>query len=278
MTKRTGASLLQTINDAPTATICKLGFTTEHAARMIRTRQVLPLLDDPKSPQIDARKLWTRIGKPHRQFRDWAAHYIKPLLDRPPPFAEISSKATPVKTGRPRQDYTLSRDVAAHLAMQANTPEGADIRDYFLDMERLALRLSEHMGVRVTTIVGTDNKLTHTLTRRAAEQIKAGRVTGTAKVVALGRERALKAVVCEVLTGRTPTYWRDTFKVKSLRDVLDTGDATHYSQCYECAWAAVNAGLGNKDKLVAFLTPSYGGKVSPVKYAALRLKTHGGRA
>lgn len=280
MTKRTGASLLHTINDAPTLTICKLGFTPEQAARMIQTRRILPLSDDSKVPQIDARKLWARIGRPHRRFRNWAAHYIKPLLDRPQPFAEISAKVTPVRTGRPRTDYTLSRDTAAHLAMQANTPEGADIRDYFLDMERLALRLSEHMGIRVSAIVGTDNKVTQTLTRRAAEQHKAGNLSGPAKVIVLDREQRLKAIVCEVLTGHPPAYWRDTFKVRSIRDVLDTGDMLVYSQCYESAWAAVNAGLGSKEQLTKFLSRSYGGKVSPTKYlqAAAQAKTSGGKA
>lgn len=233
---------------------------------MIQTRRILPLSDDPKAPQIDARKLWARIGRPHRQFRDWAAHYIKPLLDRPQPFEEISAKVTPVRTGRPRRDYTLSRDTAAHLAMQANTPEGADIRGYFLDMERLALRLSERMGIRVAAIVGTDNKVTQTLTRRATDQAKAGNLRGPAKVVVLERERRLKAVVCEVLTGHPPAYWRDTFNARSIRDVLDTGDMVTYSQCYESAWAAVNAGYGSASHLTAFLRPSYGGKVSPTKY------------
>lgn len=280
MTKRNGASFLHTINDAPSLTIRKLGFTPEQAERMIQTRRILPLTDDPKEPQIDARKLWARIGRPHRQFRDWAAHYLKPLMDRPQPFAEISSKVTPVRRGRPRQDYTLSRDVAAHLAMQANTPEGADIRSYFLDMERLALRLSEHMGIRVSAIVGTDNKVTQTLTRRAAEQTKAGNLSGPAKVIVLDREQRLKAIVCEVLTGHPPAYWRDTFKVRSIRDVLDTGDMLVYSQCYESAWAAVNAGLGSKEHLTKFLRRSYGGKVSPVKYlqANTHTKTNGGRA
>lgn len=266
MTKRTGGSLRQTINTASTATMLTLGFGKKQAARIIRTRKVLPLVEDPKAPQIDARKLWAQIGKPHRRFRDWAAHYVKPLMERPELSAEISAVTTPAR-GTPRQDYALSRDLAAHLAMQANTPEGEDIRAYFLDMERLALRLSEHMGIRVDAIVGTDNKMTHTLIRRAADQAKAGTLPGSSvKVVAMDRERLVKTIVCEVLTGHPPAYWRDTFG-KGVRDVIDTDDAILYSQCYETAHALIAGDIAQRATIEAILRASYGGKVSPAKYA-----------
>lgn len=267
MTRRTGDSLRATINTASTATMLTLGLGEKQAARIIRTRRVLPLVEDPKAPRIDARKLWAQIGKPHGRFNAWAAHYLKPLGERPVPSAEISVKATTGTGGRPRQDYTLSRDLAADLAMQANTPEGEDIRAYFRDMERLALRLSEHMGIRVDAIVGTDNKVTHTLTRRAADQAKTGTLPGpSVRATAMERERLLKAIVCEVLTGQSTTYWRDTFG-NGVRDVLDTADAQTYSQCYETAWALIQGGTGSRGALEATLRAAYGGKVSPAKYA-----------
>jgi len=267
MTKRTGDSLRETPNTASTATMLTLGFGEKQAARIIRTRKVLPLVEDPKAPQIDARKLWEKIGKPHGRFHDWASHYITPLLSRPEPFAEISPKVTQGTGGRPRQDYALSRDLAAHLAMQANTPEGADIRAYFLDMERLALRLSEYMGIRIDAIVGTDNKVTHMLIKRAADQAKAGTLQGdSVKATALDRERRLKTIVCEVLTGHPPAYWWNTFG-KGVRDVLDAGDALLYSQCYETARALIAGDIAQRVTIETILRASYGGKVSPAKYA-----------
>jgi anti-repressor protein len=267
MTKRTGNSLRETIDNASTATMMTLGFGEKQAARIIRTRKVLPLVEDPKAPRIDARKLWAQIGKPHGRFNAWAAHYLKPLGERSVPFAEISVKATTGTGGRPRQDYTLSRDLAAHLAMQANTPEGEDIRAYFLDMERLALRLTEHMGIRIDAIVGTDNKVTHMLIKRAADQAKAGTLRGdSVKATALDRERRLKTIVCEVLTGHPPAYWWNTFG-KGVRDVLDTGDALLYSQCYETARALIAGDIAQRVTIETILRASYGGKVSPAKYA-----------
>lgn len=267
MTKRTGASLIESTNNASTATMLKLGFTPAQAARMVRVRQTLPLAADSKAPQIDARKLWEKIGKPYTRFRAWADHYLKPLVQRPEPLAEISAKVLPSTGGRPQVNYTLSRDLAASLAMQANTTQGDEVRAYFLDMERLAVRLTEFMGIRVAAIVATDNRVTHTLTKRTAEAAKAGKITRCdVRAVAMDKERLLKTIVCEVLTGQPPAYWRNTFG-KGVRDVLDTSDAILYSQCWESAWVCVNAGPCSQEFLTAFLKPSYGGKVSPTKYA-----------
>lgn len=266
MTKRTGDSLRQTPNTASTATMLTLGFGEPQAARIIRVRRVLPFLEDSKTPLIDARKLWGKIGEPHKRFNAWADHYIKPLLSRPEPFTGISVKVSKSNGGRPRTDYLLSRDLAAHLAMQANTAEGEEVRSYFLDMERLAVRLSEHMGIRVDAIVSTDNRLTHTLTKRAAEQAKAGHLPcASVRAVAMERERIVKAIVCEVLTGHSTGYWRDTFG-KGVRDVLDTEDELLYSQCYETACSLITGGIAQRAIIETILRASYGDKVSPTKY------------
>lgn len=265
MTKRTGDSLRQTPNTASTATMLTLGFGEPQAARIIRVRRVLPFVEDSKTPLIDARKLWEKIGKPHKRFRDWADHYIKPLIGKAELSAEISALTTPAR-GTPRTDYLLSRDLAAHLAMQANTSVGEEVRSYFLDMERLAVRLSEHMGIRVDAIVSTDNRLTHTLTKRAAEQAKAGHLPcASVGAVAMERERLVKAIVCEVLTGHSTGYWRDTFG-KGVRDVLDTDDALLYSQCYETACSLITGGIALRAIIETILRASYGDKVSPTKY------------
>lgn len=267
MSKRTGKSLVHTIKDVPVPEMIKLGLTNEQAERIKRVRNVLPVMGDSKSPNIDARKLWERIGKPHGQFNKWAEHYIKPMLERPKPFGEISPKVSQGTTGRPRQDYTLSRDLAAHLAMQANTPEGEEIRSYFLDMERLAIRLSEHQSIRVDAIIVTDNKMTHTLRKRVGDQVKAGMIRkAEAHNTATERERRLKRTVCEVLTGRPTDYWRTAFG-KGVRDVLDTGDLLLYGQCLESASVLIKASINKDERLREILSATYGGKVDPNKYA-----------
>ncbi len=263
--KRTGISLVQTVQTATTHRMVTLGFTPEQAARIIRVRRVLPLVEDRHCPSIDARKLWEKIGKPHGRFNDWAAAYIKPLMHRADLTTEISVLKTPVR-GTARIDYRLSRDIAAHLCMLTNTAEGALVRGYFLDMEDLALRLVTHGAVRVWAIVGIDNSVTHLMHKRAGDDAKAGRISRAAvRGTALDRERLLKATVCEVLTGHAPGYWRTTHG-RSVRDVLDTEDLHIYSQCYETARAAIETGANSRPALIKYLRKPYGGRVSSAKY------------
>ncbi|VTU35786.1 Phage anti-repressor protein [Variovorax sp. PBS-H4] len=266
MSTRDGRSLVSTVNTVPTSTMLTLGFIPSQAARIIRVRRVLPLVDDRRAPCLDARKLWERIGKPHGRFDKWADRLIRPLMDQPDLSAQIWAVKVAAR-GTPRIDYKLSRNVAAHLAMMVTTPEGADIRDYFLDMEDLAQRLTEHLGVRVTAIVETDREVTHMMRRRAGDDAKARRIPKAAVLsAATEREKRLKDTVCLVLTGYRTRWWRETFG-RRVRDVLDTSDAALYAKCYESALAAIGSGVvKNPDALVRFLTPTYGGKVRPQKY------------
>ena len=235
-TKRTGQSLLETINTASTATMLTIGFSESQAKRQIRVRRVLPLMEDSKTPCIDARKLWERIGKPHKRFNMWADSYIKPILASNSINAEISAKVPEVKLGRPRTDYKISRDLAATLAMQARTKEGEEIRQYFLDVERLAVRLSEHMGIRADAIIETDKKVMHQAFVGAGNAAKKGIIsTGAVGDEAKKREILIKSVVREVLSGFSREKYRDFFGDRNFRELLDTKDLNRYAQCYESA-------------------------------------------
>ncbi len=235
-TKRTGKSLRETINTASTATMRTLGFSESQAKRMMRVRRTLPLMEDSKTPCIDARKLWERIGKPHKRFNMWADSYIKPILGKDGFSAEISAVKVQVR-GTPRTDYTLSRDLSAHLAMQARTTEGYEVRQYFLDMERLAVRLSEHMGIRADAIIETDNKLTRQARVGAGNAAKKG-IISKSEVIdeANKRETRIKSVVREVMSGFPREKYISIFGNRSLRDMLDTQDLHRYAQCYEFAY------------------------------------------
>jgi anti-repressor protein len=234
-TKRTGKSLLETSNTASTATMLTLGFSESQAKRLMRVRRTLPMMEDSKAPCIDARKLWEHLGKPHKRFNMWADSYIKPLLFTDGFTAEISALKVQVR-GTPRTDYKLSRDLSASLAMMARTSEGNEIRQYFLDMERLAVRLADHMDIRVDAIIGTDNKVTHQAYVGAGNAAKKGiirrsEVADEAKKL----EIRIKSIVREVLSGFSREKYISLFGNRSLRDVLDTQDLHIYAQCYELA-------------------------------------------
>ena len=235
-TKRTGKSLLETSNTVSTATMLTLGFSESQAKRMKRVRRTLPMMEDSKAPCIDARKLWEHLGKPHKRFNMWADSYIKPILGSNSINAEISAKVTEVKQVRPRIDYVVSRDLAAHLAMMARTSEGNEIRQYFLDMERLAVRLADHMDIRVDAIIGTDNKVTHQAYVGAGNAAKRGIISrGEITYVAKSREKRIKGIVREVLSGFSRTEYIAIFGDRNFRDMLDTKDLHRYAQCYEFA-------------------------------------------
>jgi phage anti-repressor protein len=267
MSKRTGASLRQDINTASTATMLVVGLTKEQAERIIRVRRTLPLVPDSTTPSMDAAKLWDKIGKPGGRFRNWATAYIKPMHEDATFSAEISAVKIPAR-GTPRVDYRISRDVAAHLAMSARTPEGADVRRYFLDMEKLAALLGEHQPSRVTALVDLDNQLTHLMTKRVGDGVKAGRFTqAELKPIAMARERDLKRMICKVLTGEDTTYWRSTFG-RGVRDVLNTNDLQRYINCMTAMLAYIKAGITKHGDLQDRLTEDFGGKLNPAKYSA----------
>lgn len=200
-TTRTGASVRRTVMDCPAALAQTLGLNEEQAQRMIRTRRVIPFSHDRTSPAIDARKLWERIGKPQGKFSNWVQRELTPIATRTGNISQIREILTPTAR-RPRKDYLLSRDMAAFLAMMANTTQGDEIRSYFLDMEELGLKLAEHIPLRVAVIVESDNTATHCLRKRAGDKVKAGKATrGEAFAKATEQEKHLKSMVCEVLSG-----------------------------------------------------------------------------
>lgn len=265
--KRTGRSLVETINNASTKTMRTVGFTEVQAARVIRTRRSLPLVEDRKQPCIDARRLWERIGKPYGAFRKWADHYIKPLLERQEPNGEISPFEDSSKPGKPSKEYRLSRDVAAKLAMQANTVEGDDVREYFLDMEALALMLSSHFALRATLLSETDNAVANLCYKSAGDAVKAGHLSrGVLSSVAEQEAAAVKSIVSEALTGKPAHYWRDLFK-QGIRDMLNPKDLTIYASAYSTARVMLeNKVVRDNEELLTFLTKSFGGKVDMDKY------------
>lgn len=127
---RDGRSLSISHDNITQKQLIEFGLNAESAKRAINVRRVLPYVEDPTIPCIDARGLWSRIGKPHKRFRDWADHYIKPLLIDDNARAEITALEVAGKSGSPTKSYTISRNLAVHLAMQAKTPQGWEIRCY----------------------------------------------------------------------------------------------------------------------------------------------------
>lgn len=261
---RTGASVRHTPSNCPSRLAITCGFTDEQAQRMIRVRRVLRYSEDRTTPYLDARKLWGRIGKPQGKFANWIQRDLKPIADRTGNISQIREILTPTER-RPRKDYLLSRDMAAVLAMLADTREGDEVRSYFLDMEELALKLAERVPLRVSLIKENDNAATSYLRKYNGEKAKAGKL-GRGDVIAKSteQERHLKSMVCEVLTGFPSQAWRDTLG-KGIRDTLETSDLAVYANAYSTAICIMKAGRNRAD-VRSILLPSFENRIDPHKY------------
>lgn len=262
--KQNGSSLklhLENVSTKNLVEICEL--TYEQAERIINTRRVLKVQgDDDKDPQIDARKLWVKIGKPHKQFNKWAEDYIKPQLDENT-FGEKSPKGQQSQIerfyedtkGRPKTNYRLSRRVAAKLAMQANTKEGDQIRDYFLNIEKIATQLYRVRIVRSDSLLDHDKAIYHAV------------VSGEGG----SRERAEKArkavnnMIPEVLSGHDASWWRDEFG-KGIRDVLYNDDLIKYDGAINLVSSLFKGGMRNKHQIRSLVEANYGNSIDPEKY------------
>lgn len=264
--RRTGATVAYTPADCPASVAILHGLTEEQATRMVRVRRTLPYVEDSTVPMIDARKLWERIGKPQGAFRKWAERDIKPLVERTGNNGQICPIFTPTKR-RPRTDYLLSRNVAAHLAMLSHTPEGDDIRAYFLDMETLARKLAVHSTLRVTVVVDSDNTLTHATMVWAGNLAKDGKISsGEVKAWASAREQRIKSMVADVLSGHRAGHWRGVLGAGvGIRDVLTTDDLNWYSSAYTVAVSLVAAGMED-DAIRGALGPRFAGKIDASQY------------
>ncbi len=260
-TKRTGVSLKHSAADCPKAVYLTLGFTEEQAKRMMAVRRILPFVDNRREPIIDARKLWEAIGCPEGRFRNWINRGAGDLLLKFERKSEVSRNTSNTR-GRPRIDYLLSRDLAAQLAMMADTEEGQKVREYFLDMEEAIIRLARHQPIRANVLIQADNALTHTARIQAGDAAKDGLIPKNfIPSVSLSNEKRIKSLVCQILTGYSTSEWREIVG-KSIRDSLCTSDLETYSRCYDMAVSLFRAGCGQADVLINMLDPTFGGSIN----------------
>lgn len=265
-TKRTGASLMHSAADCPKSLYLTLGFTEEQASRMMAVRRTLPIVENRREPIIDARKLWEKIGRPEGRFTNWVSRGAGDLLLRFEQKFEVIQRMTPTK-GRPRIDYLVSRDLAAQLAMMANTEEGQVVREYFLDMEEATIRLARHQPIRAKLLVQVDNDLTHATRKQAGAAAKEGLLSkDLIPTVSAANEKRIKNLVCRILTGHSASEWHQIVG-RRIRDSLDTADLDLYSRCYDMAVSLFRAGYANDKVLIDPMAPTFGGKIDIAKYA-----------
>lgn len=245
---RNGRSLSISHDNITQKQLIEFGLSAESAKRAINVRRVLPYVEDPTTPCIDAEKLWSRIGKPYKRFRAWAEHYIKPLIDDHTLNAEICAFEDSTKAGKPSKGYTISRNLAVHLAMQAKTPQGWEIRCYFIDMESIVFRLTEYNLSRAVVPVKLDNRLTHATYKQNPKR-------------AVVIDIKFKSYLCKALTGMSAGEIHDTYGER-IRDILKSRieQMDVYNEAYTMAVAMYESGKKWRE-IEPLIKHIYGGKI-----------------
>ena len=87
---------------------------------------------------VDARTLHGALG-PKRQFTKWVQERITDygFVEGP----DFQSKMTKT-SGRPRQDYLITVDMAKELSMLERSDTGREIRRYYIEMEAAAQKMA----------------------------------------------------------------------------------------------------------------------------------------
>lgn len=262
--KRTGKTFNHTPANCPKHVMQTLGFTEEQTERMIRVRRILPFVDESTAPSIDARQLWENIGNPHGQFNKWIEQSAEGILDDFIQNGEVLEIKT--QTGRrPRTDYTISRDCAVHLAMNARTPQGKEVRSYFIDMEKLAMRLHKYTPIRGSMLTEIDNQVAHQMFIIAGEKAKSGELPKSlVSQKAMEMRASLMSLVCRVMTGLSASEWRAKIG-RPIRDSLTTEDLNQYSRAYDAALTMLAGGM-TLSQIEAVLNQSFGNSIDPSDY------------
>ncbi|WP_212633276.1 antA/AntB antirepressor family protein [Pseudomonas fluvialis] len=261
--KRTGKTFNYTPADCPKHVMQTLGFTDEQAERMIRVRRILPFVESRTEPCIDARKLWENIGKPWGKFPSWTDHEAETFsvfMEK----GEVTPHTTATK-GRPRTDYSLSRNCSAHLAMMARTTEGDAVRSYLLDLEELAFKLIRYTPIRGSMLTEIDNQVAHRAYVIAGEKAKSGELPKSiVRQEAMSMKACLMSLVCRVMTGLSASEWRAKIG-RPIRDSLNADDLNQYSRAYDAALTMLAGGM-TLSQIEAVLNQPYGNSVDPSDY------------
>lgn len=265
--KRTGKSFDHTPANCPKHVMQTLSFTEEQTERMIRVRRILPFVESRTEPCIDARKLWENIGKPWGKFPSWTDHETETFsvfMEK----GEVTAHTTATK-GRPRTDYSLSRNCSAHLAMMAKTTEGDAVRSYLLDMEELALKLIRYTPIRSSMLTSIDNQVAHQAFVIAGEKAKSGELPKSiVSQKAMEMRASLMSLVCRVMTGLSASEWRAAIG-RPIRDSLTADDLNQYSRAYDSALTMLTGDM-TLSQIEAVLNQAFGNSVDPRGYIKIQ--------
>lgn len=95
---------------------------------------MIPINYDGEQPTVSARELHEKLNI-KTAFKDWFPRMCEYGFEDGKDFCSKMSETSP-KGGRPSKDAELSIDMAKQICMIQRSPEGKQIRQYFIDLEK----------------------------------------------------------------------------------------------------------------------------------------------
>jgi phage anti-repressor protein len=195
----------------------------------IFSEDVIPVYDtDTGEKVVLGRELHERL-KIKTAYKDWIKRMIDIGFVEGTDFSVLLKNEQNPLGGRPSTDHVLSLDMAKHIAMIQRTPQGMEIRQKLIDLEK---------NVAVNQFAGASKELQaiFVLDNRSMQHEKRISALETNMTVDYEQQRALRRavnrVVVEALGGKTSPAYLD----KSTRCKV-------YSECNKDAqdWFHVNS-------------------------------------
>ena len=195
----------------------------------IFSEDVIPVYDtDTGEKVVLGRELHEKL-KIKDKYTDWMQRMISIGFIEGTDFSSFSEKSEKPSGGRPSTSHILTLDMAKHIAMIQRTPQGMEIRQKLIDLEK---------NVAVNQFAGASKELQaiFVLDNRSMEHEKRISALETNMTVDYEQQRALRRavnrVVVEALGGKTSPAYLD----KSTRCKV-------YSECNKDAqdWFHVNS-------------------------------------
>lgn len=96
--------------------------------------EILTINYESGEPTVSARELHEKLNI-KTAFKDWFPRMCEYGFEEGKDFCSKMSETSP-KGGRPSKDADLSIDMAKQICMIQRSPEGKQIRQYFIDLEK----------------------------------------------------------------------------------------------------------------------------------------------
>lgn len=96
--------------------------------------EILTINYESENPTVSARELHEKLNI-KTAFKDWFPRMCEYGFEEGKDFCSKMSETSP-KGGRPSKDAELSIDMAKQICMIQRSPEGKQIRQYFIDLEK----------------------------------------------------------------------------------------------------------------------------------------------